>query len=182
MGQRLAVFASGAGTTLEFLLQARREQRLIHDICLLVTNNANAGALAVAKKYNISAAVALTEVEVLNALIEAKIDFIFLAGYLKKIGPQILIDYKGRIFNSHPSLLPKYGGKGMYGSRVTEAVLQAGEKFTGITIHHVNEHYDSGQIMKQIQIPVFANDTLETLESRVKAEEKNLILNFLNSL
>lgn len=182
MAKQIAIMASGAGTTLDFLLHAQREQRLKHQIRLLVTNSSKSESLQVANRHHIKSVVARVEAEILQALTDNKIEMIFLAGYLKKIGPQVLQKYKGKIFNSHPSLLPKYGGKGMYGSRVTEAVLAAKENETGVTIHLVDENYDSGQIMVQERIAITADDTAATLEARVKSHEKKLILNFLNSL
>lgn len=107
-------------------------------------------------------------------------DFILLAGFLKKIGPGVLNVFQNRIVNTHPSLLPKYGGHGMFGRRVHEAVLKAKEPQTGVTIHLVNEKYDEGPILKQVTIPIHANETADRLEARVKEIEKSVLLEFLN--
>ena len=99
-------------------------------------------------------------------------DWIILAGFLRRLGPCFLSAFKNKVINSHPSLLPKFGGKGMYGSYVHQAVFQAGEKQTGITIHYVNEEYDQGGVIDQKTLPVFPHDTPESLEERVKQAEK----------
>jgi phosphoribosylglycinamide formyltransferase-1 len=107
----------------------------------------------------------------LNLLSDKQIDFIVLAGYLLKIPAEVVKAYPGRIVNIHPALLPSYGGKGMYGHHVHEAVLAAGDKESGITIHLVDELYDNGSILFQARCPVYPTDTPETLAERVHALE-----------
>ena len=107
------------------------------------------------------------EGKALQVLKEYDVDFIILAGFLLMVPDDILHNYPNRIVNIHPSLLPKYGGKGMYGLRVHEAVLASGDTESGITIHHVNEHYDQGAIILQAKCPVLPDDTPDTLASRV---------------
>ena len=102
----------------------------------------------------------------------SKWDWIILAGYLRRLGPCFLSAFKNKVINSHPSLLPKFGGKGMYGIHVHQAVCTAGEKQTGITIHYVNEEYDQGLIIGQKTLPVLPDDTSKSLEERVKQAEK----------
>ena len=106
-------------------------------------------------------------------------DLVVLAGYLQKVGKQTLKAYRGRIINTHPSLLPRHGGKGMYGSRVHKAVLDSGDTETGVTIHHVTDEYDSGAIIAQYVVPVMIGDTVASIEERVKKAEKQLICNVI---
>lgn len=187
----MVVFASGAGSTLEMLLKATAERRFKHEIVLLVTDSPTAGALKVAEPFQIPVLCLPLknfssyddwDRSLLAALLEARADFAFLAGFLKKIGPAVLNKFHGRIFNTHPSLLPRHGGPGMFGRRVHESVLKSGDHETGASIHLVNEHYDQGQVLKQVRVPVMPEDTVETLEARVKDIEKVAILEFLNGL
>ncbi|WP_243128298.1 formyltransferase family protein [Clostridium chromiireducens] len=113
---------------------------------------------------------------ILNILGENKIDMIFLAGYMKMLGYPVLRKYENRIFNIHPALLPKYGGKGMYGMNVHKAVIQAKEKVSGVTIHRVNENYDSGEIVAQTEVPVMPNDMPENLAARVLEREHSFLI------
>ncbi len=108
---------------------------------------------------------------ILQLLQKKEITFIVLAGYLQKIPSELIQAYPNRILNIHPALLPKFGGKGMYGNRVHSAVLEAGEKESGITIHYVNEHYDQGAVVFQSSCPVLATDTPDELAARVHALE-----------
>ena len=106
-----------------------------------------------------------------NALEEAEVDLIVLAGYMKKIGLLTLAAYSNRILNIHPALLPKFGGKGMYGMRVHEAVIASGETESGATVHVINEEYDEGPILQQMKVPVLPDDTPESLQERVLEKE-----------
>ena len=108
---------------------------------------------------------------ILSVLEEHGVDFVVLAGFLARVPEAILHVYPGRIINIHPSLLPKFGGKGMYGNRVHEAVLAAGEVESGITIHYINEHYDEGDVIRQVRCPVLPEDTPEELACRIHALE-----------
>jgi phosphoribosylglycinamide formyltransferase 1 len=105
-----------------------------------------------------------------------------LAGYMKKVGPRVLAAFQGRIINTHPALLPLFGGHGMYGLRVHEAVLAAGATVTGPTIHHVTAGYDEGGILAQTPVPVVPGDTAQSLASRVQAAEKILLIETLRDL
>jgi len=124
----------------------------------------------------------LLESTTLNILTDNKIDIIFLAGYLKKLGSNILKTYENRVYNIHPSLLPKYGGRGMYGLNVHTAVINAGEKETGITIHRVIEEYDKGEIIAQKKVPVHENDTPQILAARVLTQEHLFIVEVLEKI
>ncbi len=114
------------------------------------------------------------DVAITETLLQHDVTLVVLAGYMKKIGPHLLETFKNRIINIHPSLLPKFGGKGMYGIKVHEAVMASGEKETGVTIHLVNDEYDRGQILAQHKISVEPNDTPESLAARVLAIEHEL--------
>lgn len=116
---------------------------------------------------------------ILDSLKNAKVDLVLLAGYLKKISPSVLQEYRGRLLNIHPSLLPKFGGAGMFGRRVHEAVLASGDTETGASIHFVEASYDVGPVVAQSRIPVQPGDTVETLAARVQKSERSLLINTL---
>ena len=152
MQTKIAVFASGGGSNAEVIL---RHFKAVPDmeIGLIVSNKASAYVLERAKNHGVASYVHspedLENGKLLQLLKENGITFIVLAGYLKKISPELIQAYPNAIVNIHPALLPAYGGKGMYGMRVHEAVFAAGEKESGITIHYVNEHYDEGAVIAQ---------------------------------
>jgi phosphoribosylglycinamide formyltransferase-1 len=110
------------------------------------------------------------------------VDTVILAGYMKKLGPATLGAYRGRILNIHPALLPKHGGQGMYGRRVHEAVLAAGETVTGVTVHVVDEQYDHGPILAQREVTVLPGDTVDSLAARVLAQEHRLYAETLQQI
>jgi len=171
----VAIFASGAGSNAAKLIAYFSNHHHIH-IQLIVCNKANAGVISIASNNNIPHI--LIEKEQFfrgdaytGILEEYQIHFIVLAGFLWKV-PNLLIQYfPNKIINIHPSLLPKYGGKGMYGHFVHEAVLQHKETESGITIHYVNEEFDKGAPIFQAKCPVFETDTPETLATRIHALE-----------
>lgn len=173
--KHVAVFASGAGSNAQQIINYFKSS-LLAKVVLIVCNKPGAGVIGIAEKENIP--VLMIEKErffkgdgYLPELQEANIDLIVLAGFLWKI-PQSLIDaYPRRIINIHPALLPKYGGRGMYGQYVHEAILNAGEVESGITIHYVDEHYDNGDIIFQTACPVLDGDTAETLAHRIHSLE-----------
>jgi len=176
--KQIAIFASGAGSNAKKIIEYFEGNERIH-VRLIVCNKPGAGVLQIAADSNIP--VLLIEKEqffrgngYVDKLKDAGIDFIVLAGFLWKI-PQALINvYRNKIINIHPSLLPKYGGKGMYGSKVHEAVITAGEKESGITIHYVDEHYDNGDIIFQAACSVSADDTPDTLAQKIhRLEHEN---------
>lgn len=188
---KFVVLASGAGSILDFLLQQQNTGSLHPKIQALITNNPRAGAIQFAQKhglpYHCLDISQYNDFEawdraVLELLTEIQPDFLLLAGFLKKIGPLVLKAFRGRIFNTHPSLLPKYGGQGMYGRKVHAAVLAAGERISGVTIHQVTEKFDDGPIVVQADTSILPDETLDSLESRIKLLEKETILNFLNDL
>jgi len=171
----IAIFASGAGSNAQKIIEYFRNSSKIK-VALIACNNPVAGVLAIAARENIP--VLIIEKERLfrgdgyvEELKEKKIDFIVLAGFLWKLPSRLIKAYPGRIINIHPALLPNYGGKGMYGNNVHHAVLAAGEKESGITIHYVDEYYDSGDIIFQAKCVVLPGDTAETLAQRIHALE-----------
>ncbi|MEM8486618.1 MAG: phosphoribosylglycinamide formyltransferase [Bacteroidota bacterium] len=181
---RIAVFASGSGTNLEAILQAI-EERTLRDVAVtaVVSNRSNAGALERANQRGIATAVMkpasfdseAAYVEALNALFSKNnVNFVVLAGYLKKIPLQLVRQFQGRMLNIHPSLLPAFGGPGMYGAKIHQAALDRGVRWTGVTVHFVDEDYDTGPIMLQRTVPVYQNDAVETLASRVLAVEHQI--------
>jgi phosphoribosylglycinamide formyltransferase-1 len=167
----LAIFASGTGTNAANII-AYFENHPTIKVVLVVCNNPKARVLDIADKNNIPSLLIekqrfSKEDGYLPLLKDKDVDLIILAGFLWKI-PDILIEaYPQRIINIHPALLPKYGGKGMYGSNVHEAVLAAGEKESGITIHYVDEHYDNGDIIFQAKCEITDTDTPESLAKKI---------------
>ena len=191
MAVNLAVFASHGGSDLQAIIDACEAGKLDAQVRLVISNNSGSRALQRAKNHGIpavhfSSAVIkdpeLIDREILAALTQHEIQIIFLAGYLKKLGSAILKKFENNIYNIHPSLLPKYGGKGMYGINVHTAVLNAGDKETGITIHRVSEEYDKGQIIAQRKVPVMENDTPEILAARVLQQEHLFIVEVLGTI
>ena len=172
---RLAIFASGAGINTEKIIDHFHHHAPV-TIALVISNNPQAGVFKIAEKNQIRAIFIEKEIffgqkSCVNELKSENIDFIVLAGFLWKIPAVLIKEYPGKIVNIHPALLPKYGGKGMYGHYVHEAVLANKEKESGITIHYVDEVYDHGQVIFQSRCPVMDNDTPQTLAQRIHALE-----------
>ena len=171
MGKNIAVLASGSGTNAENIIRYFREKGSAR-VALVLTNRQNAFVLERAKWLGVPCVwFAKSDWEsgelVLSTLREHDIDFVVLAGFLARVPDNILHAYPNKMINIHPSLLPKFGGKGMYGDRVHEAVIASGEKESGITIHYTNEHYDEGGIICQQKCPVLPGDTPEELAQRI---------------
>jgi phosphoribosylglycinamide formyltransferase-1 len=168
---RLAILASGNGTNAQRIIEYFLDHTHI-SVELVLSNNSNAFVLERAKNLNVPSIVftrhELNETgHVLDLLSVQGIDYLILAGFLWLIPPSLLRHYPNRILNIHPALLPKYGGKGMFGHHVHEAVLASGDTESGISIHLVNERYDEGRILFQARCPVLPGDTPETLANRV---------------
>lgn len=185
---RIAVLASGEGQTLQAVLDAVAEGRLAAKIVLVVSNNAAAGALRRAREAGIAALhlstaldsdAATLDCALTAALLAATPDVVVTAGYMKRLGPEVMAAFHRRMINVHPSLLPKYGGQGMYDRHVHAAVLAAGEQETGATVHFVEGDYDSGPTIAQARVPVLAGDTTERLAARVKQRERELLVEVL---
>lgn len=169
--KKIAIFASGMGSNAKKIIEHFESNDGII-VRLVVCNKPGAGVIQIAEDNNIPVLMLERErffksdgyVEELN---KAGIDFIVLAGFLWKIPETIIENFRNRIINIHPALLPKYGGKGMYGSKVHEAVIAAGETETGITIHYVDEHYDNGDVIFQAKCAVEKGDTADTLAQKI---------------
>lgn len=168
--EKIAILASGEGTNAERIIRYFSEKRTA-EVALVITNKTQAGVLKRTEKLNVPSLIItareFADGEALKALHRYNIDFIVLAGFLLKVPDTILHDYPNKIVNIHPALLPKFGGKGMYGAHVHEAVIAAGEKESGITIHYIDAHYDEGNTIFQATCPVLPDDTPDTLAARV---------------
>jgi phosphoribosylglycinamide formyltransferase 1 len=180
---QLCVFASGKGSNFSAILDAIDKGALRAEVRVVISNHPGAGALETARNRGIPAeAVSSGDDDSRTRFVERLIgvlnrhgaDFIALAGYLKRIPPEVVAAYPDRITNIHPALLPAFGGKGMYGRRVHEAVLENGCKVTGVTIHLVDEKYDCGPIVMQQCVAVLDDDTPDTLAARVLEVEHSL--------
>ena len=173
--KRIAIFASGTGSNAQKILSHFKTSNKI-DVALIVSNKSNAGVLNFAKEYSVPTLIIDREKFLrgdgyVPELQAAKIDWIILAGFLWKIPVSLLNHWEKRIINIHPALLPKYGGKGMYGEAVHRAVLAANEKESGITIHYVDEQYDHGATIFQATCPVLSTDLVENLAEKIHALE-----------
>ncbi len=178
MKLRAAVFASGRGTNFQVLAEYGST---LWEVALLVTDREEATVLDRAaavgiERVVIPITVGAAEVSdrMLSTLEIAEIDIVLLAGYLRLIPREVVQRYHGRMLNIHPALLPSFGGKGMYGERVHEAVLKAGARLSGVTVHFVDEEYDKGRILAQWPVPVILGDTSDTLAARIHEVEHAL--------
>ncbi len=186
---RVAVFASGRGSNADALVRFSFRPEALYRIVLILSNNSTAGVREVAHRYSIpfvhlSSATHPNPddyvVALLHTLESHAVELIALAGYLKKVPPAVVHAYRGRILNIHPALLPKFGGPGMYGLHVHRALLQAGETYTGASVHLVDEEYDTGPVIAQIRIPISPDDTPESLAARLLPYEHELYPLVLN--
>jgi phosphoribosylglycinamide formyltransferase 1 len=175
MKLKVAIFASGTGSNALNLITYFSTHPTIEIACVL-TNNAQAGVVSIADLHNISALI-INNTEANDGLLIAKklaefqVDYIVLAGYLRKIPVELIQAFPSKIINVHPSLLPKYGGKGMFGKHVHQAVKEANEHETGITIHLVNEEFDKGRILAQFRCYILDEDTVDTIQQKVQQLE-----------
>lgn len=173
---RLGVLASGRGSNFEAILNNIKNGKLDASIHVVISNKESAGVLEIARSHGIPA-VHISKKQfpeqedfdrqLLSTLKEFQVNFVVLAGYLKMLSPFIVQNFKNRILNIHPALLPSFGGKGMYGHHVHQAVLDYGCKVTGVTVHLVDEEYDTGTPILQRCVPVHDDDTADTLAERV---------------
>lgn len=175
MKKNIAIFASGSGTNAENIIRYFQENDSVR-VSLVVSNKSDAYVLERAHRLQIPSEVFLKEdwisgEHILNLLREYRIDFIVLAGFLLRVPEVLLHAYPDKIINIHPALLPKFGGKGMYGARVHEAVVAAGERESGITIHYINERYDEGDTVFQAKCSVLPEDTADDVAKKVHALE-----------
>ena len=170
--KHIAIFASGNGTNAENIINYFAEHLGGTAVALVVSNKPDAFVLNRAEKYHIPAIVLIRDEfynteHILNSLYKYKIDLIVLAGFMWLVPTYLIRAFPDNIINIHPALLPKFGGKGMYGTKVHKAVIDAKEKETGVTIHYVNERYDEGKIIFQARCNITDNDTPETLAEKV---------------
>lgn len=175
MSKNIAIFASGSGTNAANIIHCFADNPSVR-VSLVVTNRPDAYVLERVRPLGVPGVYVPGEAwveggAVLSLLRDQAIDFIVLAGFLKRVPACLLQAYPDRIVNIHPALLPKFGGRGMYGDHVHRAVLEAGEAESGITIHYINEHYDEGAVIAQFRCPVLPGDTVEELATRVHALE-----------
>ncbi len=180
-GLRMAVLVSGGGTNLQSVIDAVEDGTLKSQIACVISNKETAYGLERARKHHIPAYFINPKEDgydekLLDKLQEEQVDLVVLAGYLKILSPELIKAYNRKIINIHPSLLPKFGGKGFYGIHVHEAVIKAGEKESGATVHFVDEGVDTGEIIVQKKIAVEAGDTPETLQARILDQIEHKIL------
>jgi phosphoribosylglycinamide formyltransferase-1 len=181
---RFAILASGTGTTAAHLLDAVDAGRIEGDVAVVIGNNSRSGALETARSRGVRTehlsgkthpdADAL-DAAMLAVLVAEDVELVVLAGYMKKLGPQVLQHFAGRILNTHPALLPAYGGQGMYGDHVHTAVLADGARTSGATVHEVTAEYDEGPVVAQRIVDVLADDDVAALRARVQGAEKSLL-------
>lgn len=171
---KIAIFASGEGTNAEQIIRYFRGREISAHF-LIICNNPHAGILLRAQQLHVPAEI-FHKAQFDSGMVSARMkdfnpDLIVLAGFLLKIPEDMIRSFPDRILNIHPALLPKFGGKGMYGMHVHRAVIEKGETKTGITIHLVNEHYDEGRILFQQSVPVLSSDTAEDVSAKVRKLE-----------
>jgi phosphoribosylglycinamide formyltransferase-1 len=180
MELRLGFLASHNGTNMQAIIDACRQGRLDAAPCAVISNNSRSGALERARNegipyYHLSGKTHPVSEKLDKAILDAfrknDVNLVILAGYMKKLGPLTLFAYRNRILNIHPALLPKFGGKGMYGENVHKAVLASGDRVSGVTIHIVDAEYDHGHIVAQAEVPVADDDTPDSLAARVLKRE-----------
>jgi len=190
MMKKIGILSSHNGSGYVTIDKACKSGALNAEVVLVISNNSKANVLKTAEQRG-------TKTEVINnnlfpnenldekitqLLVEYKCDYIFLSGYMKKIEPKLISTFENKIINSHPALLPNYGGKGMYGRLVHDAVIQAGEKESGVTIHFVNEEYDKGEFILQNTLKIEEGCSVEELENNIKALESTSIVEALQKL
>ena len=187
----LGILASHRGTNFQAIIDACNEGILNAKITVAISNNSNALALGRAKEAGIPAfhlsgnthpGPNELDSAILETLTSHGVDLVVLVGYLKKLGTRTLAHFDHRIVNIHPALLPSYGGKGMFGTKIHQAVLDNKESETGITMHYVDGEYDTGDIIAQVRVPVSQSDTVSTLENKILQHEHQFLIATLNQL
>ena len=188
---RLGVLASHGGTNLQAIIDACKEGRLDAEVRVVISNNSSSMALERAGREGIphrhlSSKTHPDDTELdraISSTLECNdVEVVVMAGYMKMLGPTTLERFRNRVLNSHPALLPMFGGKGMYGSRVHEAVLAKAERVTGATIHLADELYDHGSTVAQCEVPVLDGDSLDSLTQRVQESERALWVDTLQKI
>jgi len=188
---KIGILASHHGTTLQAIIDACHTGILTATPAVVISNNSQSGAIHRAQhhaipSYHLSGQTHPTpealDRAICHTLEQHEVDLIVLAGYMKKLGPYTLGHFQGRVLNTHPALLPKFGGQGMYGSRVYEAVLAAGESVTGVSVHMVDAEYDTGSVVAQCEVPILPGDTVGILTSRVQERERRFLVEVLQAI
>ena len=188
---RLGCLASHGGTNLQAIIDACKSGALDAEVRVVISNISSSTALGRARNegipgYHLSGVTHPGPEELARAIHETlkshDVDIVMLVGYMKKLGRAVLDGYPVRILNTHPALLPGFGGKGMYGQRVHEAVLEAGDRVTGVTVHLVDAEYDRGPIVAQCEVPVLDGDSVETLSVRVLEQEHAFLVETLGMI
>lgn len=183
--KKIGILASYNGSGFETIQKAIEQGVLDAKVCVIITNNSNAGVLEKASKYGIESFVINKnlfpdenlDLKIAQTLKEFDCDYIFLSGYMKKIEDNLLKTFPHKIINTHPAILPSiYGGAGMYGSFVHEAVVKNGEKKSGVTIHYIDENYDEGETILIKELELALDETADSLENRIKELEKTAIV------
>ena len=183
--KKIGILASYNGSGFETIQNAIDDGILDAKVCVIITNNSNAGVLEKAKKYNIDSFIVNKnlfpndnlDLKITNILKNYECDYIFLSGFMKKIEENLLKTFPKRVINTHPAILPSiYGGAGMYGSFVHEAIVKNGEKKSGCTIHFIDENYDEGETILIKELELRKNETAQSLENRIKELEKIAIV------
>ena len=191
MIKKIGILASYNGSGFETIQKAIIEKKLNAKVVVVITNNTNAGVLEKAESYNIPYFIINDkrypgqdiDDKIARLLLEFDCDYIFLSGYMKKIGSKLLSVFPNKIINTHPALLPSiYGGVGMYGKFVHEAVIKNAEKKSGVTIHYIDEVYDEGEIILTKELEIAQNETVDSLENRIKELESIAIIEAFQKL
>ncbi|MCC6251870.1 MAG: phosphoribosylglycinamide formyltransferase [Bacteroidia bacterium] len=184
--KRLVIFASGNGSNAENIINYFKNKKHIADVIFVISNNEKAGVINRAKNLSVPVFVLKNKDFEQNYLIhflkENRVDYIILAGFLRKISDSLIHEFPQKIINIHPSLLPKYGGLGMYGHKVHDAVIANNEKKSGISIHYVNEEYDKGKILFQKECEVSESDNADSLAQKIHQLEHRFFPDFLEQL
>jgi len=189
--KKLGILVSGRGSNMTAIVDACKQGYLLANVEIVISDNPDAEALIVAKERKINTIYfdtpvckkpELLDTSICEVLRHYEVDLVLLAGYMKMIGPIVLSVFEGKILNVHPSLLPKYGGQGMYGVNVHRAVIDAGEKKSGATIHLVNSDYDKGKILAQKSVIVDKDDTPESLAKKILEIEHALYVETIQKI
>lgn len=188
---KLGFLASHGGSSMRAILDAIAAGELDAEARVLVANNADCAAAVAARAAGVPCRHISARTEgsfeasdhaIAQAMADAGADLIVLSGYMRKIGPEMLARYRGRILNIHPALLPRHGGQGLYGRRVHEAVRASGDEVTGASIHLVDSDYDTGPVIARREVPVLKGDSVEDIEARVRAIEPGLFVETLRRI
>ncbi|TLP39212.1 phosphoribosylglycinamide formyltransferase [Arcobacter arenosus] len=188
--KRIGILSSHNGSGFDTIQKACEEKILDAQVVLVISNNSNAKVLEKASEKDVPNFLINSkkypdedlDLKITNLMKEFKVDYIFLSGYMKKIEKNLVSTFENKIINSHPALLPKFGGKGMYGTFVHEAVIKEKEKESGCTIHFVNENYDEGKFILQKSIKLEEDETVDSLEEKIKTLESKTIIEALKTL